>query len=217
MVQVPQTRPSHASILTGRYPYEHKIRDNYSPPARLREVPTLATLLKARGYTTAAFIGAYPVARTSGLDQGFDVYDDPFGAGENATTRHGGPGAPRRRRWPTRPSRGSRSHGPRPFFTWVHFFDPHAPYEAPAPFGKSFAKSPYDGEVAYADSQLGRLLEWLDQLGAPRADAGGGHLRPWREPRGARRGRAHDLRVRRHPPRAPARLVAGPASRRRRG
>ena len=86
VVQVPQTRPSHASILTGRYPYEHKIRDNYSPPLE-RNVPTLATLMKARGYATAAFIGAYPVARTSGLDQGFDVFDDPFGAGENATTR----------------------------------------------------------------------------------------------------------------------------------
>jgi arylsulfatase A-like enzyme/tetratricopeptide (TPR) repeat protein len=166
VVQVPQTRPSHASILTGRYPYEHKIRDNYSPPLDPK-IPTLATLLKARGYATAAFIGAYPVARPSGLDQGFDVFDDPFGSGENVTTRH-----PRQERpagevadaalaWLGRPRTI-------PFFAWVHFFDPHAPYEAPAPFGKRFAKSPYDGEIAYADSQLGRLLEWLDRTGTRR-------------------------------------------------
>ncbi|HVQ28728.1 MAG TPA: tetratricopeptide repeat protein, partial [Vicinamibacteria bacterium] len=53
----------------------------------------------------------------------------------------------------------------RPFFAWVHFFDPHAPYDAPLPFGKRFVKSPYDGEIAYADSQLARLLEWLDKSG----------------------------------------------------
>jgi choline-sulfatase len=163
VVQVPQTRPSHASILTGRYPYEHKIRDNYSPPLDSK-LPTLASLLKARGYATAAFIGAYPVARPSGLDQGFDVYDDPFGAGEHATTRQ-----PRQERtagevvdkalgWLAQPRTA-------PFFAWVHFFDPHAPYEPPAPFDKRFAKSPYDGEVAYADSQLARLLEWLDRSG----------------------------------------------------
>lgn len=163
VVQVPQTRPSHASILTGRYPYEHKIRDNYSPPLD-RGVPTLATLMKIRGYTTAAFIGAYPVARPSGLDQGFDVFDDPFGAGESATTRHAGQERSAQKvadaalAWLSKPRT-------RPFFTWVHFFDPHAPYEAPAPFGKTFAKSPYDGEVAYADSQLGRLVEWLDRSG----------------------------------------------------
>ena len=163
VVQVPQTRPSHASILTGRYPYEHRIRDNYSSPLD-RKVPTLATLLKARGYATAAFIGAYPVARTSGLDQGFDVYDDPFGAGESATTRRS---AQERSAEKVADAAiawlGERRA--KPFFAWVHFFDPHAPYEAPAPFGARFAKSPYDGEVAYADSQLGRLLEWLDRSG----------------------------------------------------
>ncbi|HEY5908727.1 MAG TPA: sulfatase, partial [Vicinamibacteria bacterium] len=161
VVQVPQTRPSHASIFTGRYPYEHKIRDNYSPPLD-RKTPTLATLLKTRGYATAAFIGAYPVARTSGLDQGFDLYDDPFGAGEKATTRHAaqersaGKVADAALAWLEKPRT-------RPFFAWIHFFDPHAPYEAPPPFGQRFAKSPYDGEIAYVDAQLGRLLEWLDR------------------------------------------------------
>jgi choline-sulfatase len=162
VVQVPQTRPSHASILTGRYPYEHRIRDNYSPPLD-RKVPTLATLLKARGYTTAAFIGAYPVARPSGLDQGFDVFDDPFGSGASASRgarqeRTAGEVADAALAWLARP-RGS------PFFAWVHFFDPHAPYEPPPPFAARFAKVPYDGEVAYADAQLGRVLEGLDRAG----------------------------------------------------
>src|SRR5512147_137210 len=72
VVQVPQTRPSHASILTGRYPCEHGLRDNAAGPLATG-VPTLATVLKAGGYETAAFIGAYPVSRSSGLDRGFDV------------------------------------------------------------------------------------------------------------------------------------------------
>src|SRR5262245_58329448 len=77
-VQTPQTRPSHVSILTGRLPYEHGIRDNYSPPLDAR-VPTLATILKAQGFRTAAFVGSFVLASLSGLDRGFEVYDDPFG------------------------------------------------------------------------------------------------------------------------------------------
>ena len=80
-VQAPQTRPSHASILTGRLPYEHGIRDNYSPPLDAR-VPTLATILDAQGYRTAAFVASYTLAALSGLDRGFDLYDDPFDEGD---------------------------------------------------------------------------------------------------------------------------------------
>ena len=216
VVQVPQTRPSHASIFTGRYPYEHKIRDNYSPPLD-RKMPTLATLLKTRGYATAAFIGAYPVARTSGLDQGFDLYDDPFGAGEKATTRRAAQERSAEKvadaalAWLEKPRT-------RPFFAWVHFFDPHAPYEAPSPFGQRFAKSPYDGEIAYVDYAARAAAGVARPLAAPRADPGAGHLRPRREPRRARRRRTHDLRLRRTlrvPLLAswPGRLPAGRASR----
>ena len=163
VVQVPQTRPSHASIFTGRQPYEHGIRDNFSPPLDTAH-PTLATLLKQQGYATGAFIGAYPVSRDSGLDRGFDVFDDPFG---------GSPGGG------LRLERSARPAGPvvdaalawlqglaaRPFFAWVHVFDPHAPYEPPAPYRERFRSSPYDGEVAYADSQVGRLIDWLNRSG----------------------------------------------------
>jgi arylsulfatase A-like enzyme/Flp pilus assembly protein TadD len=162
VVQVPQTRPSHACIMTGRLPYEHGIRDNYSPPLPAA-LPTLATVLGGRGWDTAGFVGAYPVSRPSGLDHGFSHYDDPF-AGGDSTTRE----ARTERRaqevvdhalaWLARP----RS---RPFFAWVHLFDPHAPYEAPAPYGRRFARHPYDGEVAYTDAQLGRLIAWLGEKG----------------------------------------------------
>jgi choline-sulfatase len=163
VVQVPQTRPSHVSIFTGRQPYEHGIRDNFSPPLDPAH-PTLATLLKKQGYATGAFIGAYPVSRDSGLDHGFDDFDDPFG---------GSPGSG------LRLDRSARPAGPvvdaalawlqgltaRPFFAWVHVFDPHAPYEPPPPYRERFREQPYDGEVAYADSQVGRLLSWLDRSG----------------------------------------------------
>ena len=162
VVHVPQTRPSHACILTGRLPYEHGIRDNYSRPLPA-SFPTLATILKGAGWDTAAFIGAYPVSRPSGLDQGFDVYDDPFAAGdattrEARTERRAKEVVDRALAWLAKP-RG------KPFFAWIHVFDPHAPYEAPAPYGARFAKSPYDGEVAYADAQVGRVLSALDERG----------------------------------------------------
>jgi arylsulfatase A-like enzyme/Flp pilus assembly protein TadD len=163
VVQVPQTRPSHASILTGRQPYEHGLRDNSSPPLEAR-LPTLATVLRDQGYDTGAVVGAYPVSRPSGLDRGFAFFDDPFGAGERATVRD--PRTERRAaevvdaalRWLQRPRTA-------PFFLWVHVFDPHAPYEAPAPYRKRFAAQPYDGEVAYVDAQLGRLLARLREGG----------------------------------------------------
>ncbi len=162
VVQVPQTRPSHASIFTGLNPYEHGIRDNYSAPLAAG-TPTLASVLRQRGWDTGAFIGAYPVSRPSGLDRGFAVFDDPFAAGDSTTRearteRRAKEVVDKALAWLSRPRTG-------PFFAWVHLFDPHAPYEAPAPFGARHARSPYDGEVAYADAQVGRILAWLDAKG----------------------------------------------------
>ena len=164
VVQVPQTRPSHASILTGRLPYEHGIRDNNSPPLEAR-LPTLATVLKGHGYQTGAVVGAYPVSRPSGLHRGFDFFDDPFGAGETANAHN--PRTERRAsevvdaalQWLARPRTA-------PFFLWLHVFDPHAPYAPPAPFRERFAAQPYDGEVAYVDAQLGRVFARLRETGA---------------------------------------------------
>jgi arylsulfatase A-like enzyme/Tfp pilus assembly protein PilF len=167
VAHVPQTRPSHTSLFTGRLPYEHGIRDNFSPPLDTA-TPTLATLLKQRGYATGGFIGAYPVSRDSGLQRGFDVYDDPFVAASSVATRQdrserrGREVVDRALEWLERPRTG-------PFFVWVHLFDPHAPYDPPAPFAGRFPKDPYSGEVAFADSQVGRLLKWLDDTGRRRS------------------------------------------------
>src|SRR5262249_17839996 len=86
VAQVPLTAPSQPGLRTGRSPFEPGLRDNASGPLAAG-TPTLAGQLKAQGYDTAAFIGAYPVSRPSGLDRGFATFDDPFGAGETATTR----------------------------------------------------------------------------------------------------------------------------------
>jgi choline-sulfatase len=160
-VQVPQTRPSHASLLTGRYPYEHRIRDNFSPPLD-PSTPTLATLLRARGYDTAAFIGSVVLAASSGLDRGFAVYDDPFSAPSPSVVQGEERGAEdvvsSALAW-------LQKERPGPFFAWVHLYDPHAPYEPPERYRKRYAGRPYDGEVAYADAQLGRLLDFLERQG----------------------------------------------------
>lgn len=163
VAQSPQTRPSHASIFTGRLPYEHGLRDNASAPLP-PTLPTLATLLQSRGYDTGGFIGAYPVSRASGLDRGFATFDDPFGTAGPASAREARVERPakevvdRALQWLGRPRQA-------PFFAWVHLFDPHAAYEPPAPYRERFAAKPYDGEVAYADAQLGRLVQWLDGSG----------------------------------------------------
>jgi choline-sulfatase len=161
VVAVPQTRPSHATILTGLLPYEHGLRDNYSPPLA-SGTPTLASVLRGSGWETAAFIGAYPVSRPSGLDHGFGAYDDPFSGpespGDGRTERRAAEVVDQALVWLRKPRT-------RPFFAWVHLFDPHAPYDPPAPWKQRFSKSPYDGEVAYADAELGRLVAWLDSSG----------------------------------------------------
>lgn len=161
VVQAPQTAPSHASIFTGRLPFEHGVRDNYSP--RLApEIPTLASVLAAHGYDTGAFIGAVPVSARTGLNRGFRVYDDPFSEGGESplleSERRAAAVVDSALAWLRRP----RSV---PFFAWVHLYDPHEPYDPPAPFDARYPGRAYDGEVAYADAQIGRLLETLDESG----------------------------------------------------
>ena len=161
------TLPSHASILTGVYPYQHGLRDNsgyrLAPSTR-----TAATLLKKAGYDTAAFVAAFPVHSRFGLNEGFDVYDDRFGE-----TR-----APTEFVMPERPATAvvplardwiadrRRQAADRPWFVWVHLFDPHAPYKPPPPFDSQYPRA-YDGEVAATDAALSPLLD--DVRAAPRS------------------------------------------------
>jgi len=152
------TLPSHANILSGRYPFEHGLRDNagYRFPAGL---DTLATLLKVRGYRTGAFVSAFPLDSRFGLDRGFDVYDDRLGDPERVaslrmTERPGTETVAAARSFLT-------ADPDRPWFCWVHLYEPHAPYEPPAMLAARFAEAPYKGEVAAADAALGPLLEPL--------------------------------------------------------
>ena len=164
-VEVPLTRPSHASILTGKHPFQHGIRDNFSFPLDAGHL-TLAEALRARGYATGGFVAAFMLNRQSGLDHGFDAFDDDFGRAGDASTllaehqRNAGEVERRAGPWIERAAAGAR-----PFFAWVHFYDPHSPYTPPPPYAARYATRPYDGEVAYTDEILGRLLARLDRLG----------------------------------------------------
>jgi arylsulfatase A-like enzyme len=156
------TLPSHANILSGRYPLEHGLRDN-SGFRFPRELETLATLLEARGYRTGAFISAFPLDSQFGLARGFEVYEDSF---VNVDTkpdflvqeRRGEETVALARRWLEAPAEG-------PFFCWVHVFEPHFPYEPPPDIAARFPAQPYLGEVAASDAALGPLLEQVIEAG----------------------------------------------------
>ncbi|MGE0815936.1 MAG: sulfatase-like hydrolase/transferase [Vicinamibacterales bacterium] len=158
---VPLTLPSHVTLLTGRTPPAHGVRVNGQ---RLDSgVPTLAAALGAAGYQTAAFVGAYVLDARFGLARGFATYDDRVARDWRRAERLEA----------ERPAAAvvdatlawleARPAGP--FFLWVHLYDPHAPYAAPEPFRTRFADRPYDGEVAYASAEAGRLLARLDGRG----------------------------------------------------
>lgn len=162
------TLTSHASILTGEYPFQHGLRDNsgYRLP---RDARTAATILKQAGYATAAFVAAFPLHSRFGLNAGFDVYDDRFGEAHaptefNMPERPASAVVPLARDWIAgRAGRAGRAGGEgqraQPWFVWVHVFDPHAPYRPPPPFDTQYAGQPYYGEVAATDAALAPLLD----------------------------------------------------------
>jgi arylsulfatase A-like enzyme/tetratricopeptide (TPR) repeat protein len=150
------TLPSHTNILTGLYPFQHGVRDN-SGFVLAASVPTLATRLKEAGYATGAFVGAFPLDRRFGLNQGFDVYDDHYPLGSNPDAfvmaeRRGDKVVAAALAW-------WRGAGDKPRFLWVHLYDPHAAYDPPEPFASRFRDAPYLGEVSAADSFLAPLLD----------------------------------------------------------
>jgi choline-sulfatase len=156
----PLTLPSHTSLLTGLLPPEHGVRNNIGYRLDARHA-TLASLLKARGYATGAAVSAYVLRRATGLDAGFDFYDDvTTAAGSKAVGEVQRPGPQTVRRalaW----VRGARD---RPFLLFVHLFEPHSPYAPPEPYRTRYGRS-YDGEVAAADAALGALVAGLRELG----------------------------------------------------
>jgi choline-sulfatase len=169
VAHAPLTGPSHASILTGQTPLGHGFRNNsgfiLAPGAK-----TVAQDFRTAGYHTGGFVSGFPLDRRFGFDRGFETYDDRLPRGNDrrrtpyverfadATTdavlrwlaAASPPGAPK----------------PAPWFLWVHYYDPHAPYEPPAAdLADRYRQSPYDGEIAFVDRQLGRLLQTLDVRG----------------------------------------------------
>ncbi len=156
---IPLTLPSHASMFTGLYPPEHGIHTNGKN--RLGDgVPTLGEKLQSRGYETAAFVASFVLDRKFGLARGFQTYDDDLTGTEPADEalhrhRDGAIVIQRALEW-------LRPRVAKPFFCWVHLYDPHFPYEShPDLFGEQFQDRPYDGEIAYADILIGRLTEFL--------------------------------------------------------
>ncbi len=160
--QVPLTPPSHASILTGTYPATHGLRD-FTSGAMNTSVPTLASLLREEGYRTAAFVSAFVLDRSWGLDRGFDLYVDDF---EAADFEGVNPGNVQRRASETVDRLlGWLAQTPSPYFAWLHLFDPHHDYDPPEPYRSRYANDLYAGEVAYTDSQIGRVLAELRKSG----------------------------------------------------
>lgn len=150
------TLPAHANMLSGRLPLSHGVRDNsgFRFPS---ELPTLATILKAEGYRTAAFVSAFVLDSRFGLERGFDVYDDRLGGSEVRTEFQVPERSAARTVEAARQWWESAAGGPR--FAFVHLYDPHFPYEAAEPFRSRYATQPYQGEVAATDAALAPLLE----------------------------------------------------------
>lgn len=166
VAQVPLTTPSHASILTGTYPPVHQIRDMGG--FRLASgVPTLAETLQKAGFDTAAVVAAAVLNREYELDRGFRVYDDRL---EAAPSHPGLPGVVAEIRADRVTDRALQWleagwNGSSPFLLWVHYYDPHFPYDPPEPYRSRYAEDLYAGEIAYTDEQIGRLLQGLSRRG----------------------------------------------------
>ena len=164
---VPLTLPAHTSLMTGTFPSFNGVRDNGSFYAD-DKLTTIAETLQARGYRTGAFVAAFVLDRRWGLAQGFDHFFDDFdlsrfemSAGLDAAQRPGPEVIDKTVAW-------LDDDRNRPFFAWVHLYDPHSPYAPPEPYRSRFpatAQGAYDGEVAATDAQVGRLLQHLEASG----------------------------------------------------
>jgi len=161
IAQVPLTWPSHAAILTGMYPFQNGVQDFTGQPLdpRFRSV---AQAFKQHGYATGAVVSAFVLDRSWGLSRGFDFYDDAFapeafvGRDIGLVDRRAGESVDRALAW-------LKKNHSQPFFFWLHLYDPHSPYDPPEPFRSQYSDHPYDGEIAYADHELGRMMAWLKQ------------------------------------------------------
>lgn len=160
----PITMPAHSSIFTGLLPPAHGVRDN-GAYALGEGAVTLAERLRSAGYTTHAFVSALVLNRRYNLTQGFETYDDDLWAEDDPKLfmireRQAPKTADRFLQWFGQWDRDRRQ----PFFSWIHFFDPHQPYR-PSRADLAFAVSPYDAEIAGVDRQIGRIVDTLRARG----------------------------------------------------
>jgi len=158
----PLTLPAHATMLSGLLPVTHGLRNNGTGVFPV-EPPTLATLLKQSGYATGAFVASFVLDRRFGLARGFDVYDDEI---DRDPSRKSGIEAERRaERVVDRMIAWMAARRDQFFFAWVHLYDSHAPYAPPEPYASRFRGDLYDGEIAYVDAQIGRIVDALQRSG----------------------------------------------------
>jgi choline-sulfatase len=157
--QVPLTWPSHAVILTGTYPFQNGVQDFTGEPLA-PQFRTVSQAFQQAGYATGAVVSAFVLDRSWGLARGFDYYDDAFSAAtfEKKETglvdRRAGESVAHAIAWLKKTPR-------RPLFLWLHLYDPHSPYDPPEPYRSEYRSHLYDGEIAYADHELGSLIVWL--------------------------------------------------------
>ena len=161
VAQVPLTLPSHATVFTGLLPFQHGVRDNAG--YRLAKTKTtLASFLRARGYATGGAVSAIVLDHGSGIAEGFDFWEDGVESRDASETvgrvqRAGSETERLLEEWITGLPAG------KPFFAFLHLYEPHTPYEPPEPFKSRYAAVPYDGEIAAADSVVGRFVAFLEE------------------------------------------------------
>lgn len=163
IAQTPLTLPSHVTMLTGTYPLYHQIRDNggFLVP---RSLEFVSEVLQENGFRTSAFIASYVLHSKWGVNQGFHHYSDDFDLSKYERISLGN--VQKRadkvladaRKWLT-------DNKNEKFFTWIHLYDPHTPYDPPSPFKEKYPKRPYRGEVEYLDHQLGLFFDFLKKEG----------------------------------------------------
>ena len=160
VTQTPLTPPSHASIFTGQYPTVHGVRNTGGFILQSSAHP-LARLLREQGWNTGAFVSSAVLKKTFGFNNGFEVYDDQMPKAGGREERED----PERKAAATtdRALEWLSTQSGKPYFLWVHYYDPHLPYDPPAAFKSRYKNSPYDGEIAYTDQQLGRLLSAVEK------------------------------------------------------
>ena len=157
IAQTPLTFPAHVTIMSGTYPLHHRVRDN-GGIAVPDELELISETLRDSGYSTSAFIGAYVLHSKWGLQQGFDHYSDDFNRSRYEhillqNEKRAVEVIDLAKKW-------IQNHKESKFFTWIHLYDPHKPYDPPTPFDQ-YGEDPYRGEVEYTDSAIGEFLSFL--------------------------------------------------------